>query len=223
MGPLIANSQTQLLWSRSGIGSGIGYHSELSLTVANEGAHVPGTLEKHPHLGGQSPPSENLVLIRGLYLFLIYTRTHTHTHTHTHTNTLTHKQTHTHTHIHTHLGPRGAAKAQHRTKSRQQCTQGRLPLDVPLLSLLVVVVVCQREAGPGGGAGAKAHLHCLSHSYCCYCCRCYHCRCPRQRTCLLCQKLLRKRQWVKCTWCWCPGKGEEFCMCAARPHQTRIS
>jgi hypothetical protein len=47
MGPLIGNSQTQLLWS----------HSELSLTVANEGAHTLGTFEKHPHLGGQSPPS----------------------------------------------------------------------------------------------------------------------------------------------------------------------
>ena len=48
MDPLIGNSQTQLLWS---------YHSELSLTVDNEGAHILETFEKHPHLGGQSPPS----------------------------------------------------------------------------------------------------------------------------------------------------------------------
>jgi len=46
MGPLNGNSQTQLLWS----------HSELSLTVASEAAHILGTLEKYPHLGGQSPP-----------------------------------------------------------------------------------------------------------------------------------------------------------------------
>jgi hypothetical protein len=50
MGPFIGNSQTQLLWS------GIGYHLELSLTVANEGAHILGTYEKHPHLGVSRPP-----------------------------------------------------------------------------------------------------------------------------------------------------------------------
>jgi hypothetical protein len=58
MGPLIGNSQFQLLWS-------LGYHSVLSFTVANEGDHILGTFDKHPHLGGQSPPLEDLKLWRG--------------------------------------------------------------------------------------------------------------------------------------------------------------
>jgi len=38
-----------------------GHHLEPSLTVANDGAHM-GTFEKHPHLGGQSPPSGRICL-----------------------------------------------------------------------------------------------------------------------------------------------------------------
>jgi len=48
MGPLIGNSQTQLLWSR--------YHSELSLTVANEGAHIFWEHLKHTPIWGVSRP-----------------------------------------------------------------------------------------------------------------------------------------------------------------------
>ena len=32
------------------------------MTVANEGAQFLGTFEKHPHLGGQSPPSEKFLM-----------------------------------------------------------------------------------------------------------------------------------------------------------------
>ena len=34
-----------------------GHHLESSLTVANDGTHTLERFEKHPHLGGQSPPS----------------------------------------------------------------------------------------------------------------------------------------------------------------------